>query len=288
VNKRRAIGLAALLIVGAVILTIWAVLPRNVAYGGKKLSQWLEDFGTGEPDAEKRAGEAVRQMGGRAVPYLVQEIQAQESALRQVYILLAERQSWVHIPVVTAEMRRKRAIRAFEMLGPTAAPAIPALAALLKSDVLGHDAAHALSGIGGPAVPVLAAKLGDKNDTVRLNAVIAIGRFKEVPAAVVPGVVTASTERNLHVRCLAILALMRSGHWTASLLTPLTQCLADTNVPVRRLTAVLLGRLGADATSAVPALVRAIRQDPDGRVRTDVSNALMLIDPPALGGAWAR
>ncbi|MDC0335319.1 HEAT repeat domain-containing protein [Pseudodesulfovibrio sp.] len=130
---------------------------------------------------------------------------------------------------------------------------IPALAAEDLMDALGDDdlatrslAAHSLALIGPSAAPGLTAALSGDRQTVRDAAAYALTLMgqKSVPA--------------------------------------LTHALASDNIFVRSKAAWLLGAMGSEATSAVPALIRAL-DTKDMRVMHVVAEAIDLIGPdPAL------
>src|SRR5204863_8011932 len=69
------IAVAVLLL--AVLAVLCAVVSRSVlepAYKGRPLSQWLIEFDSSSSEKRAEANEAVRHMGKRAVPFLVERL----------------------------------------------------------------------------------------------------------------------------------------------------------------------------------------------------------------------
>src|SRR5437762_2441235 len=83
-GKRRKYGL--LLGVALVAVGVVVVLSRSgePAYGGRRLSEWVDGYATRYPNSE--SDEAIRQIGTNAIPYLLKWIQYEtpgwKSALR--------------------------------------------------------------------------------------------------------------------------------------------------------------------------------------------------------------
>src|SRR5260221_1882829 len=72
---RWLIAVAVLLL--AVLAVLCAIVSRSVfepAYQGRALSQWLIEFDSASSEKRAEANEAGRQMGKRAVPFLVERI----------------------------------------------------------------------------------------------------------------------------------------------------------------------------------------------------------------------
>src|SRR6266700_7337487 len=110
-RKRVQIALAVLFVaVGGVIA--WQVLRlREPVYQGKRLSFWLQRY---SPDGDSpEVDEAMRIMGTKAIPTLLGNLQARDSALKQILAALG-------LHYTPAETRHMRAERGFKALGADA------------------------------------------------------------------------------------------------------------------------------------------------------------------------
>src|SRR2546428_12004813 len=74
-GMRWLIAVALLLL--AVLAVVCAVVSRSLfepEYQGRALSHWLIEFDSASSEKRAEANEAVRQMGKRAVPFLVERL----------------------------------------------------------------------------------------------------------------------------------------------------------------------------------------------------------------------
>jgi len=182
VNKSRKLGLLALL--GLVVVTIgfFARPTREPVYGGKELSQWLEEFSrAGRGQINQEAENAIRQIGTNALPFLVADLCREDSphklALMQWYNQWSSIKFHFH-PWVD---RRGPALMAFYVLGnagklgPAAKPYMPSIGKLLDSQP--HNAAFALLYIGTESTPYLTNALSNTNWLVRTWAAVALAKL---------------------------------------------------------------------------------------------------------------
>lgn len=128
------------------------------------------------------------------------------------------------------------------------------------------------------AVPALLPLLGAAENTVRLNAVYALGALGSSHVdAVGPALVALLRDPEPVLRTEAITALGLLAYRPAA--QPLAELLhEDTDAQVRAEAAEVLGDLG-DA-DVVPALHTALARDPDESVRTYAANAIGLLGEP--------
>lgn len=166
---------------------------------------------------------------------------------------------------------------ALEALGAIGGPALPVLIGLLDSDDvdLRWGAAVALGDIGDPAaIGSLVTALGDSDRYVRTRAALALSVIG-VPA--LPPLAAASGSEDAGVRWAAALALgkIRSPESIETLST----LLADPDRSVRWKAAEALGVLGG--ASVVGPLVAALG-DGDEAVRGEAAAALVAIGDPAI------
>jgi HEAT repeat protein len=118
---------------------------------------------------------------------------------------------------------------------------------------LGHDAA--------PATPALRALLRDRYPQIRVVAAHALGNIGSESA--VTGLVAALNDKSPSVRAAGAFALGTIGRAAASSAGHVRLCLADPDLKVRVASARALWQITGDAAASVPALVAALNQ-PDG------------------------
>mgnify|MGYP002778595507 CR=1 FL=1 len=134
----------------------------------------------------------------------------------------------------------------------------------------------ALRKCGDRAVKALSQNLQQKDETIRINAVAALGSMGAAAHSAIPALsVTALADKSPVVRSSAAYALGSMGAAAESAVPALTVALQDEDRSVRSMVVSAIGSMGAAAESAVPALSQMLR-DPDRTVR---SNAIY---------AWAK
>jgi HEAT repeat protein len=183
VSKRATICLAVLL-AAALASGLVAVATFGVhepVYHGERLSYWLRP---NDHVSEDEAKEAVRSIGYKGVPILVQKLRARDSWLKKELMELAEKQSFLTIEMHPAYEQWNEAVAGFGMLGEKSTEAIPTLIQLYvrkNSPDLHEQIARALGAIGPPAraaIPALIRDLGDANAHVRFDAAAALVQIR--------------------------------------------------------------------------------------------------------------
>ncbi|HXT41830.1 MAG TPA: HEAT repeat domain-containing protein [Candidatus Angelobacter sp.] len=273
-----AIGVIALVFLLAILLR-----PREPAYQGKRLSQWMEDF-DGDQETEDRAMVAVKAIGTNAVPFLLDVIRAKEPVWEPKLVWLewklmglsGHREPWPgNTPTFKHQMR---AIMAFQALGSSAEVAIPELTVLLQAEDTAGHAALALASIGSNAVPSLATALTNSNAKIRAFTAIALGGVSSESTTIVPLLIHSLKDDSYSVRGMAARSLGELRQFPELVVPALLEALQETNIFVRSSSAWALGRLGAPAKAAVPALLKA-QSDPEEQVSRAAAYALKQIDP---------
>lgn len=168
-------------------------------------------------------------------------------------------------------------------LGPKAEPAVPALITALqgKNEDVRLNCALALGRIGAPAVKPLGALLAGDRSSDRFYAVWALGMIGPAAKETAPAVVKLLADRDEHVRRKAAFALGRIGPEPQAAIGPLIGLLADANGDVRQSASEALARFGAQG---VPALIDALKSDSPalqreaaralGRIGSDAKDAV--------------
>jgi HEAT repeat protein len=273
---------------GVVLLGVCAVIlwrPKEPSCQGKGLSEWLVDLSPQVQDSKReQTRQAIRQMGTNVLPYLLRDLRCEDTpGWPDKLVLLSRKQSLVRLNWKTAAERKEQkrlAAEAFWALGPLGKGAIPELNQLLLRDH--YYAAKALAGIGRDGVPSLVSALGREEGPdadMLLIALIDAIDFKKISrrdaAAALPFAISKLTNTNVPVRGYAA-GLIEHIRLEPELCVPLlTKGLQDAS-PGQADCAGLLGDYGADAQSAIPALMQAGASS-NSILRSVASNALSRI-----------
>jgi hypothetical protein len=227
--------------VGGLVFAWKTAPPREPVYEGKTLRRWLESHVLtssanppyGSP-GWKKADEALRHIGTNAIPILLQMIRAKDPPPVMLKLLhMLRRQRLVKIRYRYAYQRNEEAEYAFEVLGKSAAGAVPGLIRIYEEAVTPSSqrcAALALGHIGPAAeaaIPVLLKNFTHTNVEVRFNAVSAVYYIGGAPSVVVPAMKSALRDPKLEVRWNAIVALSRFGRNARSAVPELLQAFDD-------------------------------------------------------------
>ncbi len=187
---------------------------------------------------------------------------------------------------------REMAARALGAFGGLAAPAVPALADVLRdhasADGVLAAALDALGNIGPgarPAIPEVAGYFRDsRRATAEADTPLADKAGAALAAMGPEGMAVlladlAARETATRLRAIQVLTL-HSAAANAAAVGALAQALRDKEVVIRRAAAEALERIGVRAEEAVPALAEALR-DPDAEVGVWVVATLAKLGPRA-------
>jgi len=252
---RLQIGLAVLLITLAGILFWQARLDREPVYQGKRLSAWLNPTSyNGDWDSwqasKHMADEAVIQIGTNGLPCLLRMLQAKDSAFQVALINALRKQRVLVIHYTSTQELHVRARHGFELLGPQATSAVPALIGIASQSTSRSSKFHAIDALGfiGPSavdsIPFLLQTATNADFDLRSEAIFALGRIHSELDQVVPA---------------------------------LTNALHDSYPAVRVCALIALEQFGPEAKNAVPALLEFVKSDSSTRSIA----ALKAIDPQA-------
>ena len=271
--KRVQIALAVLL-VAALGMVCWQVLRlREPVYHGKCLSLWLQSY---SPDGDSpEVDEALRTMGTNAIPVLLENLQAKDSALKLGWAALG-------LHYTPAETRHLRAQKGFSALGAEASNAVPALIEIYQQNFASsarEAAANSLVEIGPAAktaIPVLIESAASTNSHVRAFALYTLGRISLESKLVVPVLIKGLHDRDHEVRYssafgLGALAFMGGDAKPAN--AALVETLKDSHRSERAAAAMALGHIHSDPGLVVPALIEMLR-DPDVQLHAIAATAI--------------
>ena len=196
--KRRKAVIIVVVIIAVAVFFGWRLFFAEPAYQGKPLSAWVRQFGTnsfgmGSKSSADEAERAIQHIGTDALPYLLRQIGASDTALKKK-LRATVPQSWhdrLELRDRSQEIRRLGA-RGIYALGTNAAPAGKALIEIATRHP-DEDARYIavfglrkLAPIGEPVFPFLLQCLTNSEATIRDEAAIAIGSMRDRPALVVP------------------------------------------------------------------------------------------------------
>lgn len=185
-------------------------------------ADWLMDLHSANPQVAEGAEAHVKELGAAAIPEIQEALRDPDSDAAT----------------------KKAAMKASGLLGPIAAPVIPAVAEQLAEPGLTADAAVALSYLGREAFQPLRDALSSEDPVVRSEALRSLGKLRE----------RAPLESRV------VIPLLLKG-------------LQDGDARVRIVAATYLGIIGQDSEGTVDALIAALK-DPDGDVRVAAATAL--------------
>src|ERR1700722_3235020 len=142
-RPRVILILFAILLLGVLVFCL--IQPREPSYHGRKLSEWLRDYGgnsRGLVSAIGRSGvrgptdaaeQAVRAIGTNAIPTFLRWVQTIDSPMKEKWNALLDKQSVIRFRFHKPGEFLNMAYTGFTILGQDALPAIPDLMQLMKS-----------------------------------------------------------------------------------------------------------------------------------------------------------
>src|SRR5438105_4400865 len=177
-NRTRFLLLAALgLAAFGAALVIYFGFPGQPEYRGRKLSQWLETYGSYHwsqpPVAPEERDEALQQMGTNAVPFLVKWLEYEPPAWKIKAWEIAGQVLKKPLASTLKDRQAKRRgniVSAFQALGPEGKGAIGKLGRVMnysRNERHSIAAALALAAIGRDALPTLTEGLTNQSSAVR-------------------------------------------------------------------------------------------------------------------------
>jgi HEAT repeat protein len=167
-----------------------------------------------------------------------------------------------------------------------AAPALPILDAMLRSDVEMNSSSPRILGpaglgrLGRAGANALVAALADSNPATRIAAAHGLMNSDVFPPAAAPALIKAARGPDAVARHQALVVLVIRKPPVEQMLQPLLDALLDPEADMRTAAASGLGRYGRDAIRALEALKLAAK-DSDGRVAICAASAVAAIDRQA-------
>jgi HEAT repeat protein len=255
----------------AACVAVWAM--EEPRYGGKSLDEWISEYlpkpGIGHvydglsPGArshqltaeQSKAEAAIRQIGTKAVPFLVQRVRDGHGS---------ERASGF------------RSAFAFRALGPLATSAVPHLVKLADTPdpFVRNQALLALGNIGPEArsaVPVLIRLLNDGD----VNAAVCLGNIGPDAAVALPQLMAKLRQGDPHGRTFVVTGIGKLGASARNAVPEIVAVIHDTEsllerddafeiYELRQCAVEALGNIGSK--EGVPCLVQMLKQDFKGHI----------------------
>jgi len=224
-----------------------------------KVRPLVEKMIAANPETSERVLNAFASLGSRAVPHAI--------------VALKDPQ------------RRVRAMQVLARIGPDAAPAVPALAELLKAGdaPTKTEALYALGAVGPgaePAVETIITQLGDTDPRVAQAASYALGKIGPAANAAIPALAKLGQSEDELLRLTSVWATLKIGPRTPEMMKNampiLIGALKNSREFVRIEAAITLGDFGPAAGDAVPALESAAN-DASAAVRSAAAAAIKKI-----------
>ena len=243
----------AVIFLGIIVLeTSCEQQKSQPVYNGKSLSAWLRDVDNEKPNhPNEQAREAIRQIGTNALPFLLKEI----NDPGEIWSQLGQTNSFYKTR--EAYIRRSNVTIGFNILGPIARPAVPALVDLLNNGNNPGSAADALVEIDPQIAAVaLTDALTNKATEPRLAAaayLIIVGTNADIA---VPNLILCLKNKSPENGIMA--STLGDIHARPDIAVPaLIRMLNDEDFQTRVESVRSLGEFGTNAISAVPYLERA-------------------------------
>jgi len=255
---------------------MWLLGPSRdtFVYEGKSVEDWsLQLFGAPSQSDRDAAADAFKQMGPIAVPKLVKQLRTRDPLFRrQVWTIGLSLPRKVRSKVAgqikppVAAVRRAAAARALAVIGPAAAPAVPALSKAIRDaePQVSLDAACALGQIGEASVPELIRALADNHGSVRHMAAFSLGVIGPAAAPAIPALIELLPDKEPYVRNASANALFNTG---APGHQAVMEALTNRNADIRQGAAFVVTGFNLPLQELVPPLLQMMSDtEPNCRV----------------------
>jgi hypothetical protein len=283
-----------------IAVAIAFIRPQEPHYHGRPLSEWLSTFtivpyNTNSPGYQQ-ACEAVRQIGPRAIPYLL-SLYRHEVGRSKLNVALTSYLNSLPKPMVPTRLQAwldeamsttpyEQADMGFSLLGSNAAPAIPQLfqfATNQASECRARWVTGALGYIGAMALPELLQIMTNPQSPGRRDAIWALPFVAPNAVNAVPALISCIDDpREDDISCDAVEALTDMTIPPDAVVSLLVRALKTGSPRAKGAAADHLPAYGKTARAAIPDLKKAFLDDDDDFVSSKSFTALMQIAPEVL------
>jgi len=267
-RNRFLLGLGLILILTAAVTLTSAWRGRQPVHDGRPLMDWAADLTANAPERASAAREAVLSLGPRAVPTLIRAIRRPDPVLAWPLLEASARWApatygtllrWLGIDSIRAA--RGHALVALAILGPTAEPAVPALARMIRRPPSTRNAgewmqaAYALGRIGPAAAQPLAAVFSEAPVSLHAHLLNALADLGPQAVDAIPTVLS-SFEKKPDSPWAALAQFLRSAGGDKAL-AHLYPLLADDDVLLRMRVGEVLSQIAETNREARTSLIEA-------------------------------
>jgi HEAT repeat protein len=247
-NRRLYLGILAILLAGvsvAMVLVLRSV--REPALEGRLLSEWLTDLRSQNTETRSNATAALRQLGPQAVPFLLADLNRNDSFLKARTIELLNMIPSFRTRLMSESQRHQRSISVLRQLKPHTKEVIAALNA------------HLLNTNSGIAA---------------LNALIPVGEREPISAESVESLTIALRSADVRVRRTAAAQMERLPRNNPAAVAALQRSLGDSDKSVQLQVALALTRISTSSSVVVPACVKLF-ENHSGFERTAIDGCVL-------------
>src|ERR1022692_539786 len=186
-NRRHKLLLMVVLAGGFVAVGGYLAWAREPTYGGRGLSAWLRDFDSEKMERRVSAADAVRHIGQKAVPFLVERLklpiarpgrESQVARWKRRVLEWLDKHSVIKVSPARRSDPRHQAMARLDALGPAAKDALPALEKLLREKPPDTRALYVVARIGPAGLPVLTKAMTNKVNVLRVEARVCLEMIK--------------------------------------------------------------------------------------------------------------
>lgn len=274
VTTRLRIALLSVPVGAVVVFGLFILASREPRYGGKTLTQWVQQYAAGtdshDDSQADAAAEAIRHLGPKAVRIFLNDLQAQDPPWKTQMAIWAAEQFSLRLDSTLAVYRADWALRGLAALGRSAQSVTADLGALvLKGDPeVARNALSALFAVGDErAVPYFVAALTNTDVEVRKMAIGILGSMRQEAHAAVPALIDTLENGDSLQRAMAARALGEIAVDAETVVPALDAAVRDSDLRVRFSAARALGAFGELAKDSLPAMRSHYETLPENRRR---------------------
>lgn len=285
-STTRRVVRSSVLLAFATIVVVLSLRPRaqdEPTLHGKPLSHYLDLQTYGELRTEREARTSISDFGSNALPHLIRILETRPTRFDEVLEKLSLRLPFLRSHYTPLGLRQDQAILACAELGPTAAPAIPALSNLVNHPAHDRIAITALAVIGPQNFPILTNSLHSGIPSARAAAAGMLRVLGQDSFAVAP-LLRALGDPVAEVRGNAAGSLALVGANDSNTVPALAVILSDTDPTVRLEAIQGLERLQEKARPAASRLRALLKAEENPTLQHRIEQALKAIEsnqPPA-------
>ena len=282
-KRRRILLLLALAVVAAGMFLLWSRGPKEPAYQGKRLSQWIEEASRSGSNSNEQAAarKAIGTLGTNALPWLMSEFKRPPPKLRNKFYGWVARNTRWDFRSRRDEQRIRLASHGIYLLGSNAAPALPMLSTYLADPERGMRAANAMAGAGELSLPYVLRAVSSTNRDLAYVGTWCLMQLARETESAIPHLVNMMNYWDFSVRSMALSGLGKVKARPDLTLPSIVRATTDADQRIRIHATHLLEYENSEGKPAIPAL-RRLMTNSDPAIAAAASNTIFRIDPSAM------